>query len=85
MSGERRPEIEYPVRWTYKVIGEDADRLRGAIEEAVVGTDHSITPSNTSREGRFVSMTLEVLVAGEGQRDRIFAALGDHGDVRVVI
>ena len=43
-----RPEITYPVRWTYKVIGSDEARLRTAIGAIVGEVEHK-----QSLEGHF--------------------------------
>lgn len=80
-----RPEITYPVRWTYKVIGSDEERLRVAIGVVCGDAEHTIAYSHTSRQGRYVSLTAEVVVTSEEERNRLFGELGRHSDVRVVI
>ena len=80
-----RPEITYPVRWTYKVIGSDEARLRTAIGAIVGEVEHTISYSHTSPGGRYVSLTAEVMVESEDQRNHLFGELGGHVDIRVVI
>ena len=84
MSPEQ-PEIAYPVHWTYKVIGSDEERLRAAIGSIVGDAEHAVSYSHTSAGGRYVSLTAEVLVESEDQRNHLFGQLGSHADVRVVI
>ncbi len=80
-----RPEIDYPCRWSYKVVGESEDRLRVAVGGVVGKTDHTLELSNTSRTGKYVSLALDVLVRDEEQRRGIGQALHEHEDVRLVL
>ena len=80
-----RPEIEYPCRWAYKVVGESEDRLRAVIRKVVGDADHTLELSNTSRTGKYVSLALDVLVSDEEQRRGIGQRLHEHGDVRLVL
>jgi len=85
MTAPDRPEIEYPTRWTYKVIGEDESRLRAAIATIVGNREHGIDFSHASTQGKYVSLTLEVVVHDEDERNTIFGELGKHVDVKVVM
>ena len=80
-----RPEIEYPCRWSYKVVGESEERLRAVIRKVVGDTDHTLKLSNTSRTGKYVSLALDVLVRDEVQRRGIGQTLHEHIDVRLVL
>lgn len=84
-SNSDRPLIEYPVRWGYKVIGEDIDKLIIAIEEIVRGLDYEITPSNISKGGKYFSLNLHVVVLSEVMRDRLFRELDRHPSVKMVM
>lgn len=79
------PEIDYPCRWAYKVVGTSEDRIRAAVRGVVGKTDHTLEVSNHSRTGKYVSLALEVLVADDQQRVRIGQALHEHDDVRFVL
>ena len=70
-----RLEIRYPVRWTYKVIGSDEDRLRDAIGAVVGETEHTISYSHASSGGRYISLTAEVVVESEDQRNHLLLVL----------
>ena len=84
-SNSRRPNIEYPVNWGYKVIGENVDKLIAAIEESVKGFEYEITPSNISTGGKYYSLNLNVLVESEVIRDLIFQKLEEHPHIKMVI
>ena len=81
----KKPVIDYPCRWVYKIIGSDSSELEKAIEEIVRGYDYTITPSNISKTGRYRSLTLEVLVDGEGCRTGIYDTLRNHPAVKMVL
>jgi len=84
-SNSKRPVIEYPTKWDYKVIGEDIDKLLKAIEETVTGLEYEITPSNISKGGKYFSLNLTVVVLSEVMRNRVFRDLDDHPNVKIVI
>jgi len=80
-----RPEIDYPCRWAYKVVGDDEQRVRAAVRRVVGDADHTLELSNKSRTGKYISLALEVLVRDEEQRRRIGQSLHEHDDVRIVL
>jgi putative lipoic acid-binding regulatory protein len=80
-----RPDIGYPIEWTYKVVGSSEDRLRVAIASVVGPAEHTIRPSRTSRTGKYVSLELLVTVGGEAQRLAIGQALHEHVEVTFVL
>ena len=84
-SNSKRPIIEYPTKWDYKVIGEDIDKLLKAIEETVTGLEYEVTPSNISKGGKYFSLNLTVVVHSEVMRNRVFRDLDDHPNVKIVI
>ena len=84
-SNDKRPIIEYPTKWDYKVIGEDIDKLLKAIEETVNGLEYEITPSNISKGGKYFSLNLTVVVLSEVMRNRVFRDLDEHPNVKIVI
>ena len=86
--GDRRPAIEYPTEWGYRVIGADEAKVRSAIETVlrlVGGGAHTVRLSNRSTGGRWCAVDLQVVVRDEAERMAIFQALHVHGDVRMVI
>ena len=81
----KKPVMEYPCRWIYKIIGSDSRTIRRAVEEIVKGYDYTITSSNTSQTGRYHSLNLEVLVDDEGERTGIYDKLRNHPAVKMVL
>ena len=80
-----RPEIHYPCKWQYKIIGES----RVAIEELVATTlkdrPFTLTESNVSRTGRYISMNLELTVDNEEQRLELYRILAAGQHIKVVL
>ncbi|MFP3982776.1 MAG: DUF493 domain-containing protein [Desulfurivibrionaceae bacterium] len=80
-----KPEVNYPCQWQYKLIGPESGPLRQAVSEIIKESPHSLTPSRTSRTGKYVSYNLEVFVASEEIRDYYFNELRSHYAVKIII
>ncbi|MGH1366644.1 MAG: HP0495 family protein [Calditrichia bacterium] len=78
-------EMEYPCKWTYKVIGMDAFSMRQAITAVVADKQHSISVSNHSATGKYTSLNLELVVDDELQRTRYYTELKQHPDIKMVL
>ena len=84
-SSKRKPAIDYPTKWGYKVIGIDVDKLLKAVEEATPGLNYEVTPSNISSGEKYYSLNVTVMVPSEVVRDLIFQKLSEHRDIKMVI
>ncbi len=80
-----KPEIDYPCRWLYKIISIHATDMAAVVEEIVAESDYSLSHSNTSRTGKYVSYDLEVTVQTEEARNFFFAALKQHPSIKMVL
>jgi putative lipoic acid-binding regulatory protein len=49
----RKPILEYPCRWLYKVIGDDREALQRAAQEIIGRQPCAISWSNRSRTGKY--------------------------------
>jgi uncharacterized protein len=86
MENERNKlEIEYPCTWGYKVIGSDVDNILTAIETSALGLDYSVSPSNVSKTGKYVSFNIEVEVPNEVVRDLVFENLQKSEHIKFVV
>lgn len=71
----KEPEISYPNFWEYKIIVPRSENAE-AIARGIVGErQHKITPSKSSKEGKYKSYNLSVLVNSNQERLEIFSAL----------
>ena len=80
-----KPEINYPCRWQYKIIGESAQVITELVAELVHEKDHSLTRSNVSSGGRYVSMSLELTVENEERRLELYRLLAEDSTIKVVL
>ena len=76
--------IEYPCLWPYKVIGRDEGKVRQAII-ALTGDDVAVSRSNTSSGGKYLSLSFEIMVLNEEERNAIYLALKKHPDIMIVL
>jgi len=84
-SNSKKPIINYPCDWQYKVIGTDLDELIKAIEIVADGMEYKISSSNVSSKGNYFSVNLKVFVTSEVIRDIIFEKLEANEFVKMVL
>jgi putative lipoic acid-binding regulatory protein len=80
-----KPRIDYPCSWQYKIIGESREAIHRLIEEAVKDRHFTLTDSNVSHSGRYVSMNLELIVHTEEQRLELYYILTASPEIKVVL
>lgn len=84
-TGEKKPRIDYPCRWVFKLFGTDECLLREAVAGIMPGADHDLTLSRTSRNNRYVCMNLALTVASGEDRDAVYEALSGHSRILFVL
>jgi len=82
---EEKPKIQYPCQWGYRIIGNDGEAIKCAVEDILRGEKYDLAFSNISSKGKYISLELTVLVETEEVRNRIYVALGTHPAVTRVI
>ncbi len=88
-----KPKIDYPCQWGFKVIGNDEESVRQAIQDCLrhcLAADNEERPveiggSRLSGGGKYVSVGLAVEVKSEEERNVIFRALADRPEIRMVL
>lgn len=90
LDGEtpERPDITYPTKWGFKLIGRDKEALLKCIKEIMkeVGEkEHLCSLGNASRTGKFHSYNASCTVDTEEERNKIFKYFETHDDVDMVI
>jgi putative lipoic acid-binding regulatory protein len=78
-------KLVYPCEWLYKVIGSDKEQLHQAITHVIKDSSCSITPSNSSKTGKYHCLNLEITVQNEEERNLIYEALKEHPQVKLVL
>ena len=81
----KKPQIEYPCKWPYKIIGDNIGEMIKAVEEAVTDLEYDLTPSNISRKGKYFSLNITVVVPSEIIRDLIFQKLTKHPAIKYIM
>ena len=81
----KKPEIEYPIKWDYKIIGADVDQMLSAVEDSIKGLEYEVSPSNVSTNEKYFSLNISVVVPSEIVRDLIFQNLAKHPAIKIVI
>ena len=81
----RKPEINYPTKWEYKIIGSDVEEMINAVETIVKDFEYDLVPSNISKKANYFSMNVIVLVPTEEFRDKIFKEFTEHPAIKFVI
>lgn len=79
------PEITYPCRWKYQVVGTSEEEVRAHVASVVGGEEHELVRARESAGGKYVSLHLTVVVGSEAKRLAIGERLAEHDAVRIVI
>ncbi len=80
-----KPKIDYPCPWQYKIIGESGTVIAKLVANHVHEKDYTLTKSNVSSGGRYVSMSLELTVKSEERRLELYRLLAEDTTVKVVL
>ena len=84
-DSKEKLELEYPCSWCYKLIGNDHQSIRDAVSDVIDKREHSLSTSNASKNGKYVSMNLDMLVHNEDDRQFIYEALKKHDNLKMVL
>jgi len=83
-----KPDIDYPTRWAFKLIGRDQEALIRCIKHIMKETGnkkHTCAPGNKSKTGKFHAYNTSCIVNSEAERNKIFKYFSDHDDIDMVI
>jgi len=82
---KKKPKIEYPCNWGFKLIGRDRDKIKDAIKDIINDREYECRDGNISRSGKFVTVNTNCNVESQEDRDRIFKAFSEHKNIDMVI
>jgi putative lipoic acid-binding regulatory protein len=82
---DKKPQIDYPCVWDYKVIGEDHALIPQNIEIILENFEFSHRKANKSASGKYTSFYVSVRVSSEMERNHIFGMLQKIPTVKIVI
>ncbi|MBU0674625.1 MAG: DUF493 domain-containing protein [Proteobacteria bacterium] len=84
-SCQSGPEIEYPCRWQYTIIGTHREQLRDLIEEIADSRQYTLCFSKVSSSGKYHSFDLDIEVRCQEERDALYQQLICHNLVKVIL
>ena len=71
----KKANIDYPTHWEYKVIFEASDDAEAKVKDIVKDREFKLVFSKFSKDKKYASYDLAVLVLSEEERLEIFSAL----------
>lgn len=80
----KKPEIQYPCKWPYRVIGSDEKKIKETISVVLQSHNFNVQSGNISKNGTYCSVHVEVLVADEDERNSAFQKLQRIPGVKMV-
>jgi uncharacterized protein len=81
----KKLQLAYPCEWTYKVIGNQPERLKAVIHEMMQGRPYSVSLSNRSKTKKYCSLNLVIQVENEADRNAIYQRLKNHAETVMVL
>ena len=78
-------KIEYPCEWEYCIIGTNEESIRKVARDVVGGKQHTLSFSNKSRAGKYISLALKTNVTTEDERNAIYVSLRKCPEIKSVI
>jgi putative lipoic acid-binding regulatory protein len=81
----RKPVLEYPCQWLYKIIGANQEELQQAAAAIINKQPCTISLSNSSKTGKYHCLNIEVEVTCEKSRNTIYQAFKQHPQVKMVL
>jgi putative lipoic acid-binding regulatory protein len=85
MESKKKVEITYPCEWGYKIIGLDRTKMLLAVDSIIKSDSMLISESRSSRNGKYISLEIRVMVQNESERNIYFKMLAEHSEIRMVL
>ncbi|WP_104721838.1 HP0495 family protein [Helicobacter mesocricetorum] len=79
-----KEKIQYPCQWHYRIIGESKEALNEAALE-ILDKEFITTPCKESKNGKYHSINIEVLVHNQKERDEIFTKLQQDKRIHYIL
>jgi uncharacterized protein len=79
----------FPLTFKLRVMGEDRDNFEGLVlnlvQKHIPGLDEQHLTRRSSREGRYISVTVQFTAHSKGQLNAIYAELNAHERVLMIL
>ena len=84
-SSPDKPDISYPTRWSYRIVGTSEEAIRSLVLGLLINVEHELVVRRRSSGGRYISLDLSLIVQDEEGRLAIYERLSRHDTIRFVI
>ncbi|MEA1892138.1 MAG: DUF493 domain-containing protein [Campylobacterota bacterium] len=84
-ESKQKVEIEYPASWSYKLIATSEQAINETVFDVIGDTQHTLVHSNNSKNGKYISMNLNLTVKDENDKNNIFESLKKHDNIKMVL
>jgi putative lipoic acid-binding regulatory protein len=81
----KKPKIEYPCSWEYKIIGKNQEILEAVVAEVINDREYGLVLSKKSKTGKYLSLGVKTRVLDESDRNKIFSDFSNHSAVKMVL
>jgi len=83
---QQKPEIEFPVKWNYKIIVNDVS-AKAELEEVLSdhGYSKNVTEGNASKTGKFQAYRVSVTFNDQESMDKLSKAFGSLACVKFML
>jgi putative lipoic acid-binding regulatory protein len=78
-------EIEYPVKWNYRIIGKEEKKIQEEVSKMMVEEDFTLESGRESSGGKYISVSLSLVVSDENHRLSLFEQLKSLPSVIMVL
>ena len=78
-------EITYPCEWAIKVIGSDEKAMCAIADSIIKGAAYTVSPSNTSRTGKYVSIKIKLTLFSSEEKNDIYEKFSKHKEIKFVL
>ncbi len=85
LDANNKPDITYPCKWEYKIIGLTPEEMSEATSSILDGRKYNVNMSNVSRTGKYTSLTVSLTVENEEDRLAIFQKFSGDPAIKMVI
>ena len=76
--------LSYPCLWSYVIIGKEEQKIKNIIKN-IIKKKHNLKLKNSSKNGRFISFELSLIVDSEAERISIFSQLNNSKEILQVL
>ena len=81
----QKPVIIFPCEWEIKLIGADEKKIQNAVSDIINDRTYSISPSNKSRTGKYVSIKVKLTLLSSEEKDTLYKKFNECKDVKFVL